>query len=88
MDAKFVLIALSYFIICGTLPLVTIVASTGASESNKPVLCQRPPKWSVDQSGQSTDNGTIVPMDQVRGNVTVIALLKGATNHAVQQAEG
>ena len=87
MDGKFTLITFFYFIICGILALAIVVDSTGASKSNRPVLCERPPKWSIDENDQSTDNGTIVPMDQMKGNVTVIALLKAATKHAIQQAE-
>ena len=50
-------------------------------------VCERPPRWTVDTTGRSINNGTIAPMEKMRGNVTVIALLKGATNYALQQAE-
>lgn len=80
------LIAFACFTTCGLLPF-TIAESTNTSKPALPILCERSPKWNIDENGQSMANGSIVPMDQMKGNVTVIALLKGASNRTIQQAE-
>lgn len=77
--------------VCGkiidTLNTTVVMTSDTRIQQMQRVVCERPPRWTIDSTGKSINNGTIVPMEQLRGNVTVIALLKGATHHARQQAE-